>query len=412
MPIPSNTGYRSRFALPLGRDGQPLIYLTGNSLGLMPLGAPGRVEQVMDQWARLAVEGHFSGDDPWYTFHDQFREPMARVVGARADEVVVMNTLTVNLHLMLATFWQPVPGRTRIIMEADAFPSDTYAVESQVRARGLDPAEVVVQLRPRNGEHLLRTEDIEGFLADEGGSVALVMLPGVQYYTGQLLDIERITAAAHRAGARAGFDLAHAVGNVPLALHDWNVDFAVWCTYKYLNAGPGAIAAAFVHERHGNDPELPRLAGWWGNDPATRFRMHLNPHFIPRQGAEGWAASNPPILAMAPLLASLEIFDEATMPALRRQSVALTGVLEAGLREAAGDRMTILTPSDPGARGCQLSLLVPNHSRAIFDDLRASGVVADYRQPDVIRMAPVPLYNTVEEMGEVVAHFRAALDRS
>lgn len=402
--------FRSRFALPVGTDGTPLIYLTGNSLGLMPLSAPARVGQVMDQWARLAVEGHFSGDDPWYTCHDQFREPMARVVGARPGEVVVMNTLTVNLHLMLASFWRPVPGRTRIVMEADAFPSDTYAVESHVQARGFDPAAVVVQLRPRAGEHLLRTEDIEGFLADEGGSVALVMLPGVQYYTGQLLDMERIAAAAHRAGARVGFDLAHAAGNVPLALHDWNVDFAVWCTYKYLNAGPGAIAAAFVHERHGNNPDLPRLAGWWGNDPATRFRMHLNPHFIPRPGAEGWASSNPPILAMAPLLASLEIFDEAGMPALRQQSLALTGALEAGLHAAAEGRITILTPADPEARGCQLSLLVPRNSRGVFDRLRAAGVVADFRQPDVIRMAPVPLYNTIEEMGQVVTHFRAALD--
>ncbi|MFN2315537.1 MAG: kynureninase [Gemmatimonadales bacterium] len=412
MPIPSDTAYRSRFALPLGQDGQPLIYLTGNSLGLMPLSAPARVQQVMDQWARLAVEGHFSGDDPWYTFHDQFREPMARVVGARPGEVVVMNTLTVNLHLMLATFWQPAGRRTRIVIEADAFPSDTYAVESHVQARGLDPATTVVQLRPRAGEHTLRTEDIEAFLADEGETVALVMLPGVQYYTGQLLEIERITRAAHQAGARAGFDLAHAAGNVPLALHDWNVDFAVWCTYKYLNAGPGAIAAAFVHERHGQDPTLPRLAGWWGNDPATRFRMHLNPHFIPRPGAEGWAASNPPILAMAPLLASLAIFDEATMPALRRQSTVLTGHLEQRLQAVAADRLTLLTPSDPEARGCQLSVLVPEHSRAIFDRLRAAGVVADYRQPDVIRLAPVPLYNTLDEMDQVAEHFHTALARS
>ncbi|HUG27860.1 MAG TPA: kynureninase [Gemmatimonadales bacterium] len=402
--------FRSRFALPVGSDGRPLIYLTGNSLGLMPLSAPARVGQILDQWARLAVEGHFSGVDPWYTYHDQFREPMARVVGARAGEVVVMNTLTVNLHLMLATFWQPVPGRTRIVIEADAFPSDTYAVESHVQARGFDPAEVVVRLGPPGGESLLRTEDLEGFLADEGGSVALVMLPGVQYFTGQWLDIERMTTAAHRAGARAGFDLAHAAGNVPLALHDWNVDFAVWCTYKYLNAGPGAIAAAFVHERHGNDPGLPRLAGWWGNDPATRFRMHLNRHFVPRPGAEGWAASNPPILAMAPLLASLEIFDEAGMPALRRKSLTLTGALEAGLRAAAGDRATILTPSDPEARGCQLSVRVPEHSRAVFDHLRACGVVADYRQPDVIRLAPVPLYNTIEEMHQVATYFAAALE--
>lgn len=402
--------FRSAFALPTDAAGAPLIYLTGNSLGLMPLGASERVEQVMRQWAELAVEGHFDGPEPWYTYHDQFREPMARVVGALPGEVVVMNTLTVNLHLMLATFWQPAGRRTRIVIEADAFPSDTYAVESHVQARGLDPAATVVQLRPRAGEVTLRTDDIEAFLQAEGETVALVMLPGVQYYTGQRLDLGRITAAAHRAGALAGFDLAHSAGNVPLALHDWDVDFAVWCTYKYLNGGPGSLAAAFVHERHGNNPALPRFAGWWGTAPGTRFRMHLNPHFVPRPGAEGWAASNPPILAMAPLLASLGVFDEATMPALRARSVQLTGRLERGLEEACGDRVRLLTPRDPEARGCQLSMLVPEDSRGVFDRLRAAGVVADYRQPDVIRMAPVPLYNTLEEMDEVAARFRAALE--
>lgn len=410
MTVDPLADFRSRFAFPTGPGGEPLIYLTGNSLGLMPLAAPDAVEQVMAQWAALAVEGHFAGEAPWYTWHDRFREPMARVVGARPDEVVVMNTLTINLHLMLATFWRPLGRRTRIVIEADAFPSDTYAVETHVRARGFDPAETVVRLQPRAGEATLRTEDIEAFLEEAGESVALVMFPGVQYYTGQRFDVARITAAAHRAGARAGFDLAHAAGNVPLALHDWEVDFAVWCTYKYLNAGPGAVAAAFVHQRHGADPTLPRLAGWWGTDPATRFQMHRNPHFVPRAGAEGWAASNPPVLAMAPLLASLALFDAATMPALRAKSVRLTHRLEHALLAVAADRIRILTPSAPEARGCQLSILVPVGSRGIFDRLRAAGVVADYREPDVIRMAPVPLYNSFEEVERVAEHFRAALD--
>jgi kynureninase len=401
--------FRAEFALPVGADGEPLVYLTGNSLGLMPRAAPAAVEAVMEDWERLAVEGHFQGSQPWYTWHDQFREPMARVVGARPDEVVVMNTLTLNLHAMLASFWRPAPGRTRIVIEADAFPSDTYAVESHVEVRGMDPAATVVRVTPRSGEALLRSEDIEGFLAEEGKSVALVLLPGVQYYTGQRLDLERITAAAHRAGSLAGFDLAHSAGNVPLALHDWGVDFAVWCTYKYLNAGPGAIGAAFVHQRHGADPSIPRLAGWWGNDPDTRFRMHLNPHFAPRSGAEGWAASNPPILAMAPLVASLALFAAAGMPALRARSVRLTAALETAIRQAVGSRVRLLTPDDPEARGCQLSVHLPERSREVFDALRTAGIVADYRTPDVIRMAPVPLYNTFHEMWRVGRALEAAL---
>lgn len=400
--------FRAEFAIPRGPDGRPVVYLAGNSLGLMPTGAREAVNALLDAWRDLAVEGHFKGAAPWYTWHDQFREPMARVVGARPEEVVVMNTLTANLHCMLASFWRPAGRRTRIVIEEDAFPSDTYAVESHVAVRGLDPAEVVVRLRPRDGEHLLREEDIEAYLDDQGDTVALVLLPGVQYFTGQRLDLARLVAAAHRAGALAGFDLAHAAGNVPVALHDWQVDFAVWCTYKYLNAGPGAVAAAFVHERHGANPLIPRLAGWWGNDPATRFRMHLNRHFEPRPGAEGWAMSNPPLLAMAPLAAALAQFDRAGMPALRAKSVALTGYLEARIREAAGDRVRILTPANPEARGCQLSLHAPSRSRELFDHLTAAGILGDYRQPDVIRMAPVPLSNTFTEMDRVAEALRTA----
>lgn len=395
--------FRDEFHFPVGPDGQPAIYLTGNSLGLMPRTARASIGSVMDDWERLAVEGHFKGPRPWYTFHDQFREPMARVVGALPEEVVVMNTLTANLHFLLASFWRPAPGRSRILIEDGAFPSDTYAAESHVAVRGHDPAETVVRLPLRTGEHLIRTEDVEAFLAAEGDSVALVLLPGIQYYSGQLLNMERITAAAHRAGAMVGFDLAHAAGNVPLQLHDWDVDFAAWCTYKYLNSGPGAIAGAFVHQRHGKDLALPRMAGWWGNDPDTRFQMHLNRHFVPRPGAEGWAVSNPPLIAMAPLMASLEQFDRATMPALRKKSIALTAFLESQIREAAGDRITILTPRNPDERGCQLSLLVHERSREVFDALNAAGIIADYRPPDVIRMAPTPMYNSFHEMWRVGA---------
>lgn len=400
---------RSEFAIPAAADGTPRIYLTGNSLGLMPRGARAEVVQVLDDWARHAVDAHFEARHPWYSYHERFREPLARVVGARPDEVVAMNSLTVNLHLMLASFWRPRPGRTRIVMEAEAFPSDSYALESHVAHRGLDPAETIVVLRPRSGEAALRTGDIEGYLADEGDRVALVLLPGVQYYTGQRFDLARITAAAHRAGALAGFDLAHAAGNVPLELHDWGVDFAVWCSYKYLNAGPGAVAGAFVHQRHGGDPAVPRLAGWWGNDPDTRFRMHLNDRFVPQRGADGWQLSNPSILAMAPLAASLALFDRATMPALRRKALLLTGYLESLVRAAAGETITVLTPADPEARGCQLSLHVPSGSRAMFDALTAAGVVADYRPPDVIRMAPVPLYNGFHELWRVGALLRRVL---
>jgi len=401
--------FREAFHVPAGPGGDPLIYLVGNSLGLMPRAARAEVDQVMNDWARLAVEGHFHARDPWYSYHERFREPMARIVGGQPSEVVAMNSLTVNLHLLLATFWQPAGGRTRIVMEGDAFPSDSYAIASHVHHRGLDPDTTVVVLRPEPGESTLSAEAIEDYLATQGDAVALVLLGGVHYYSGQRHDLGRITAAAHRAGARAGFDLAHAAGNVPLALHDWDVDFAAWCGYKYLNGGPGAIAGAFVHERHGRNPGLPRLAGWWGNDPATRFRMHLNPSFVPQPGADGWQLSNPPILAMAPLAASLAVFDAAGIGALREKSVRLTGYLAALLEQTGGRRVTLLTPSDPEARGCQLSLLVRERSRDLFEALAAAGVVADYRPPDVIRLAPVPLYNTFHEMWRLAGIFQRVL---
>ena len=403
-------GFRDEFHLPLGADGAPLVYLVGNSLGLMPKAARGLVDQELDDWARLAVEGHLEARTPWYNYHEQFRDAAARVVGARPGEVVVMNSLTVNLHLMLTSFYRPVAGRVKVLIEEHAFPSDAYAVASHLRARGVDPAEGVLVARARPGEETLRTEDVEALLMKRGREIALVMFAGVNYYTGQCFELGGIAAAARRQGCAVGFDLAHAAGNVPLALHDWEADFAVWCSYKYLNSGPGGIAAAFVHERHGRDPTIPRLAGWWGNDPATRFAMR--PEFVPREGADGWQLSNPPVLAMAPLRASLALFDRAGMTALRRKSESLTGHLEALLRAIPDSPLRVLTPADPAARGCQLSVLVPGRGRWLHDQLRAQGIVTDYREPDVVRMAPVPLYNSFHDVWRVAEAIRLTLGRA
>jgi len=395
-------GFRERFAFPLRPDGTPPIYFVGNSLGLMPLDARKAVEQELDAWATLGVEAHWKAATPWVSYHEVFRESGARLVGAVPGEVVMMNSLTVNLHLMLATFYQPTDGRVAIAMEANAFPSDTYAVQSHLRQRGQDPARHLKVIAPRAGEVTLRSEDILAWLEQHGKTIALLLLPGVNYYSGQLFDLGAIAKEARRQGCVVGYDLAHAAGNAVLRLHDWDVDFAAWCSYKYLNSGPGAVAGCFIHERHGKNPSLPRFAGWWGNDPETRFLMHLNEQFIPRSGADGWQISNPPILAMAPLKASLGIFDEAGMDRLRSKSVALTGYLEYLLTQLPGDRVEILTPSDPGQRGCQLSLRVAQGSEAMFDRITAAGVLCDYRHPDVIRVAPVPLYNTFHEVWRFV----------
>lgn len=388
---------RAEFELPARVANDP-VYLCGNSLGLMPKAVRGRLEQELHDWATLGVEGHHDAETPWYSYHENFRETGARLVGGKPGEVVMMNSLTVNLQLLMVTFYRPAGQRYKVLIEEGAFPSDTYAVASHVRTHGYDPADAVVLVRPLPGQQTIATEQIEEILERHGQEIALVLLPGVQYYTGQLFDIPRITAAAHRAGAIAGFDLAHTAGNIPLQLHDWNADFAAWCSYKYLNSGPGAIGGAFVHERHGRQLDLPRFAGWWGNDPATRFRMHLNETFVPREGADGWQLSNPPIFAMTPLLASLEQFDRVGMPALRAKSLRLTGYLEYlvdGLRERG---VEIITPREPDARGCQLSLLIRTNGRAVFDALRARGILPDFRQPDVIRMAPVPMYNSFHDV--------------
>lgn len=390
--------FRDRFAIPRDASGAPLVYLSGNSLGLMPLTARDMVNGELDDWATLGVEGHFEGRRPWFSYHEQFRRPGARLVGAVPGEVVMMNSLTVNLHLMLVTFYQPEGRRRKILIESNSFPSDHYAVTTHLRTRGLDPAEALIEAHPREGENCLRTADIEAILAEQGEEIALVMLGGVQYYTGQLFDLQRIAAAARSHGCRVGYDLAHAAGNVELSLHDWDVDFAVWCSYKYLNAGPGAIAGCFIHERHGGDARLPRYAGWWGNDPASRFRMDEERDFIPRAGADGWQLSNPPILSMAPLLASLEIFDEAGMPELRRKSVRLTAYLEYLLEQLNSDRFQLITPRDPVSRGCQLSLRIAGGVGEVRERLRGGGVICDYRPPDTIRAAPVPLYNSFHDV--------------
>jgi kynureninase len=403
--------YRDAFHVPLGKDGEPLAYFAGNSLGLAPRAARARVDREMDDWARLGVEGHFRSSDPWYSYHEPLREPLARLVGARPSEVVAMNSLTVNIHLLLVTFYRPTPERHRILIEEHAFPSDAYAVQSQLRHHGYDPDAGVLVARARPGEATLRTDDLEALLEREGSRIAVVLLGAVNYFTGQCFDLERITAAAQRQGCVVGLDLAHAAGNVPLDLHDAGVDFAAWCSYKYLNAGPGAVAGAFVHERHAARTDLVRFAGWWGNDPATRFDMHGHPRFEPVAGADGWQLSNAPVLAMAPLHASLAIFDAAGMAALRAKSVALTGYLEGLVDAISSGRIEILTPRQPAARGCQLSLRVRQRPRQVFAALGAAGVVADFRDPDVIRVAPAPLYNSFLDAWRCADALAGALGR-
>jgi kynureninase len=402
-------GFRERFHIPPHGDGEK-IYLCGNSLGLQPRDAERLLAEELDDWRRLGVEGHFHARRPWMPYHEQFAQPLARLVGAAPAEVVCMNTLTVNLHLMMASFYRPNTERYRLIIERPAFPSDRYAAQSQVRFHGLDPAQALVEIGPREGESWIRDEDVRECLERYGPTTALVLLPGVQYYSGQLFDIAGITAQARRYGCAVGWDLAHAVGNVPLALHEWAPDFAAWCSYKYLNGGPGAVAGCFVHERHARRFDLPRLAGWWGHDKDTRFRM--GPQFVPIAGAEGWQLSNPPILSMTPLIAALELFDQADMARLREKSVRLTDYLEYLLQVELAGSIEVLTPAEPQRRGCQLSLRLtdgPGRGRAVFERITADGVIADWREPDVIRAAPVPLYNSFGDVWSFVQILKNAV---
>lgn len=379
-----------------GGDGGEAIYLCGNSLGLQPRAVKEHLLVELEDWARYGVEGHFHGRNPWFDYHEFLTEKMAAVVGAKPVEVVVMNALTVNLHLLMVSFYRPTAKRYKIVIEAGAFPSDQYAVDSQARFHGYDPKEAIVEFTPRDGEYTLRTEDIVDWLKEHGHEVALVMFGGVNYYTGQALDMAAITRAGHEAGCVVGFDLAHAAGNLALQLHEDGPDFAAWCSYKYLNSGPGGVAGVFVHERHANNPDLPRFAGWWGNDPESRFQMSRE--FVPQAGAAGWQLSNAPVLAMASLKASLELFDRAGMAALRQKSEALTGYLLELIDEIPNERFEIITPREPSARGCQLSIRTRFDGQELFQALTDAGVICDFRRPDVIRVAPAPLYNSFEDV--------------
>jgi kynureninase len=400
--------YRERFRIPQ-RDGAPLVYLAGNSTGLQPRAAAGLVERELHDWAELAADGHFGAATPWYSYHEALREPVARLAGAMPSEVVSMNALTVNLHLMLVSFYRPTPQRHKVLMEAFTFPSDIYAVKSHITYHGFDPSDSLVIARPAQGEYRLGTEQVLDILDRQGESIALVMMSGVQFFTGQVFDMQPITAAARRRGAVVGWDLAHAIGNVPLELHDWEVDFAVWCSYKYLNGGPGAVGGCFVHERHADNGSLPRLAGWWSNRPETRFE--LKPELDLQSGADGWQVSNPPILAMAPLRAALDIFDQAGMAALRQKSVQLTGYLRRLIESIGSPALNIITPDRTEAQGCQLSLTCNADVERLHAALLARGVVCDLRRPNVIRVAPVPLYNTYAEVLQFAGILRQELDR-
>jgi kynureninase len=400
--------FRSKFHLPKVK-GKPVIYFTGNSLGLLPKTTKKFVDEELNDWAKLGVEGHFHSKRPWLHYHQISKKALSKLVGAKTTEVVAMNQLTVNLHLMMVSFYQPTKRRFKIITEAGAFSSDQYAFESQVKLHELDPDKAIIELSPRDGEYTLRTEDILRAIEENKNELALVIFGAVQYYTGQFFDIPKVTRAGHEAGANVGFDLAHAIGNVPLQLHKNEVDFAAWCGYKYLNSGPGGLAGAFVHEKHARSFDLPRFSGWWGHHDRERFQMKKG--FKPMTGVDGWQLSNFPVLSGAAQLASLEIFEEAGISNLRKKSLLLTGYLEFLLTaiENHQEHFQIITPSDKNERGCQLSLLMKKKGKKVFDKITKAGVIADWREPDAIRVAPVPLYNTFEEVNKFSQIFKFAL---
>ncbi len=384
--------YRERFYIPKQKNGEDCIYFCGHSLGLQPKSVRSYIEQILKDWGTLGVEGWFHVKNPWMIYDQILIEQTAKLVGAKPIEVVVMNSLTVNLHLMMVPFYKPTPSRNKILIEYHAFSSDQYAVKSQIQFHGFEPKMSLIEIHPREGEDIIRTEDIESLIEKEGDSIALIMLGGVNYYTGQAFDMERITGIGHSKGCLVGFDLAHAAGNILLKLHDWDIDFAVWCSYKYLNSGPGSIAGCFIHEKHSNNSELPRFTGWWGHNKETRFLM--GPNFEPIEGAEGWQLSTPPILQMAALRASMEIFDEVGMERLKAKSDLLTGYLEFLIDEIKSESISIITPWDIKRRGCQLSIRIQGNGKVLHNKLTSQGVICDWREPDVIRVAPVPLYNT------------------
>lgn len=400
--------YRQQFYFPKHHNGKDCIYLCGNSLGLQPKQARKYVEAVMNDWEKLAVKGHFEGAHPFTTYHESLSGPMSKIVGAKREEVVIMNTLTVNLHLMMLTFYRPTGKRHKILIEKNAFPSDQYAVKSQLEIHGFDPEEALLEMSPREGEDTLNTNDIIDFIGEKGHEIALIMLGGINYYTGQAYDMKEITRAGQAEGCVVGFDLAHAAGNIGMHLHDWGVDFAVWCTYKYLNSGPGAIAGCFIHEKHFDRDDLLRLAGWWGHDKSSRFLM--GDTFKPIRGAEGWQLSNGDVLSMASLKASLDIFEKVGMDEIVNKSNKLTAYLEHLVGELNNPKIELVTPVNAQERGAQLSIRVLESKKSLFLKISDLGVVADWREPDVIRIAPAPLYNSFKDVFNFVGILKRSLD--
>ncbi len=392
--------FRQEFHIPKQKNGEEHIYLCGNSLGLQPKQTASFIHQELDDWANLGVEGHTDAQHPWMPYHEFLSESMAKIVGAKPSEVVVMNTLTTNLHLMMVSFYRPTSKKYKIVIEADAFPSDKYAVESQLKFHNIDPADGLILWKPREGEHLCRFEDLEQIVADHADEIALFMIGNTNYYSGQFYNMQKITDLGHANNIVVGFDLAHGAGNIQPNLHEVGADFAVWCTYKYLNSGPGSLGGCFVHERHAHNKELKRFVGWWGHNKDTRFNMRKD--FDPIPGAEGWQLSNPPILSMAAIRASLDVFERAGFENIRHKSEKITGYLEFLLEDLEGDQITILTPKNPKERGCQLSIQVKNADKSLFDAITEKGVIADWREPDVIRIAPAPLYNSYQDVFKFV----------
>ena len=400
--------YRTKFHIPKNSRGKEWLYFTGNSLGLQPKKTKQYIEQELDDWAKLGVEGHFEAKNPWMPYHEFLTETMAEIVGAKPIEVVIMNTLTTNLHLLMVSFYQPTKLKNKILIESDAFPSDRYAVETQLRYHGYDPVESLIEWSPRKGETLLNMEDLESMLHSHGHEIALLLIGGVNYYTGQYLDIKKISELGHKKECKVGIDLAHGVGNIQPNLHESGVDFAAWCTYKYMNSGPGSLGGIFVHERYAHDQTLKRFAGWWSQNKKTRFDMRQPLDITP--GAEGWQLSNPPILSMAAIKASLALFSEVGMPSLIKKSKKLTGYLEYLILKLNNNNISIITPKDPEQRGCQLSIKVKNANKSLHDKLTEENIITDWRNPDVIRCAPVPFYNSFEDVFKMVEQLKNILN--
>lgn len=401
--------YRNLFHIPKDNQGNDWLYFTGNSLGLQPKSTKEYINQELEDWANLGVEGHFDAKNPWMPYHEFLTNSMAKIVGAKPIEVVIMNTLTTNLHLLMVSFYQPTKTKYKIVIESDAFPSDRYAVQTQLEFHGFDANEGLVEWKPRQGEELLRIEDLENILDEQGNEIALLLIGGVNYYTGQYLNLKRIAELGHSKNCMVGIDLAHGAGNIIPKLHDSGVDFAAWCTYKYLNSGPGSLGGLFVHEKHAHNTDLKRFAGWWSHNKSTRFNMRQPLDVIP--GAEGWQLSNPPILSMAAIKASLDMFNNVGMDALRKKSIKLTGYFEFLINEIKNDKIKIITPSNPDERGCQLSIQVKDADKSLHQKLTDAHIITDWREPDVIRCAPVPLYNSFEDVYRMVEKLKEILNK-